>query len=182
MSKSFATFGVSGSGMVCSATTDHAGAAGATSAAVRRRPKWLPGGGRPHCVNVGRFSGALSQPAASNGDIMTVPIRIKPARQIRRSRQAGREARGFAASRTIDASENRSPALSGRGWSVSDGSFDLEIGDRVRLTDGTLAEIVSKTVEGRRILIRHIEGPGNPSLAGSEQFCSEDEIEARVSL
>ena len=60
--------------------------------------------------------------------------------------------------------------------------FDPEVGDRVRLTDGTIAEVVSKTVEGRWILIRHIESPGNPSLAGSEQLCSEDQIEARVSL
>ena len=60
--------------------------------------------------------------------------------------------------------------------------FDLEIGDRVRLTDGTIAEVISKTVEGRWIRVRHIESPDNPSLAGSEQLCSEDQIEARVGL
>lgn len=60
--------------------------------------------------------------------------------------------------------------------------FDLKIGDRVRLIDGTIAEVISKTVEGRWINVRHIESPGNPSLAGSEQLCSEDQVEARVSL
>lgn len=60
--------------------------------------------------------------------------------------------------------------------------FDLRIGDRVRLTDGTIAEVVSKTLEGRWILVRHIESPNNPSLAGSEQLYSEDQVEARVDL
>jgi hypothetical protein len=60
--------------------------------------------------------------------------------------------------------------------------FDLEIGDRVRLTDGTIAEVIASTVEGRWIRVRHIESPHNPSRAGSEQLCSEDQIEARVPL
>lgn len=58
--------------------------------------------------------------------------------------------------------------------------YDLEIGDRVRLTDGTIAEVISESVDGRWIRVRHIQSPHNPSRAGSEQDCSEDEIEARV--
>jgi hypothetical protein len=60
--------------------------------------------------------------------------------------------------------------------------FDLEVGDRVRLSDGTIAEVISATVEGRWIRVRHIESPHNPSRAGSEQLGSEDEIEERIDL
>lgn len=60
--------------------------------------------------------------------------------------------------------------------------YDLELGDRVRLTDGTIAEVISATEDGRRIRVRHIESPHNPSHAGSEQLCSEDEIEERIEV
>lgn len=58
--------------------------------------------------------------------------------------------------------------------------YDLQVGDRVRLTDGTVAEVISETEDGRSIRVRHIESPKNPSRAGSEELCSEDEIEERV--
>ncbi len=58
--------------------------------------------------------------------------------------------------------------------------YDLEPGDLVRLTDGTIAEVISQTEDGRTIRVRHVESPNNPSRAGSEQLCSEDEIEERV--
>ena len=58
--------------------------------------------------------------------------------------------------------------------------YDLQIGDRVRLSDGTIAEVMSETEDGRSIRVRHIESPHNPSHAGSEQLCTEDEIEERV--
>ncbi|HET9477228.1 MAG TPA: hypothetical protein VFP63_07050 [Dehalococcoidia bacterium] len=60
--------------------------------------------------------------------------------------------------------------------------YDLEIGDRVRLADGTIAEVISPTEDGRWIRVRHIESPNNPSRAGTEELCSEDEIEERVGL
>ena len=60
--------------------------------------------------------------------------------------------------------------------------YDLEIGDRVRLADGTIAEVISPTEDGRRIRVRHIESPNNPSRAGTEQLCTEDEIEDRIDL
>ena len=60
--------------------------------------------------------------------------------------------------------------------------YDLELGDRVRLTDGTIAEVISPTEDGSWIRVRHIESPNNPSHTGSEQLCSEDEIEARVDV
>jgi hypothetical protein len=58
--------------------------------------------------------------------------------------------------------------------------YDLQLGDRVRLTDGTIAEVISETEDGRSIRVRHIQSPNNPSRAGSEELCTEDEIEERV--
>jgi len=58
--------------------------------------------------------------------------------------------------------------------------YDLQLGDRVRLADGTIAEVISETEDGRSIRVRHIESPNNPSRAGREELCSEDEIEERV--
>jgi hypothetical protein len=60
--------------------------------------------------------------------------------------------------------------------------YDLQLGDRVRLADGTIAEVISATEDGRWIRVRHIESPNNPSRAGSEELCSEDEIEERVDV
>ena len=59
--------------------------------------------------------------------------------------------------------------------------YDLEPGDRIRLTDGTIAEVISQTEDGRTISVRHIESPHNPSQAGSIQICTEDKI-GRVPL
>jgi hypothetical protein len=60
--------------------------------------------------------------------------------------------------------------------------YDLEPGDRVRLTDGTIAEVISETEDGRWIRVRHIQSTNNPSHEGTEQICSEDEIEERVDV
>jgi len=60
--------------------------------------------------------------------------------------------------------------------------YDLHVGDRIRLADGTIAEVISETEDGRSIRVRHIESPNNPSRAGSEQLCSEDEIEERLDV
>jgi hypothetical protein len=60
--------------------------------------------------------------------------------------------------------------------------YDLQVGDSVRLADGTIAEVVSETEDGRSIRVRHIESPNNPSRAGSEELCSEDEIQERVDV
>jgi hypothetical protein len=60
--------------------------------------------------------------------------------------------------------------------------YDLLPGDRVRLADGTIAEVISETEDGRSIRVRHIQSSNNPSRAGSEQLCSEDEIQERVDV
>jgi len=60
--------------------------------------------------------------------------------------------------------------------------YDLQLGDRVRLADGTVAEVISQTEDGRWIRVRHVERPNNPSHEGTEQLCSQDEIEERVDV
>ena len=60
--------------------------------------------------------------------------------------------------------------------------YDLHIGDRVRLEDGTVAEVIAETEDGRWIRVRHVESPNNPSHEGTEQLCSEDEIEERIDV
>jgi bifunctional DNA-binding transcriptional regulator/antitoxin component of YhaV-PrlF toxin-antitoxin module len=59
--------------------------------------------------------------------------------------------------------------------------YDLEPGDRVRLTDGSVAEVVSETEDGRAILVRYVESEERSRL-GTERLCSEDEIEERVNI
>ena len=58
--------------------------------------------------------------------------------------------------------------------------YDLQIGDRVRLEDGTVAEVIAESEDGRWIRVRHVQSRNNPSHEGTEQLCSEDEIEARI--
>ena len=60
--------------------------------------------------------------------------------------------------------------------------YDLQLGDRVRLVDGTIAEVISPTKDGRWIRVRRIVSPGNPAHLGTEKLCSEDEIEERVDV
>ena len=57
---------------------------------------------------------------------------------------------------------------------------DLKPGERVRLAEGVIAEITHRTEDGRWIRVRYVESPKEPSLVGTEDLCSEDEIEERV--
>jgi bifunctional DNA-binding transcriptional regulator/antitoxin component of YhaV-PrlF toxin-antitoxin module len=59
--------------------------------------------------------------------------------------------------------------------------YDLESGDRVRLTDGSVVEVVSATEDGRAILVRYVESEDRSRL-GTERLCSEDEVEKRVDI
>lgn len=59
--------------------------------------------------------------------------------------------------------------------------YDLEPGDRVQLTDGSVAEVVSESEDGRTILVRYIESEDR-SLPGTERVCTEDEVEKRVDI
>jgi hypothetical protein len=58
---------------------------------------------------------------------------------------------------------------------------DLKAGDRVRTIDGNIAEVLAPTEDGRWIKVRYIESAGDPALVGTEDLCSEEEIEDRAS-
>ena len=59
---------------------------------------------------------------------------------------------------------------------------DLKPGDRVRLEGGIVAEVVAPTEDGRWIKVRYIKSPDDPALVGTEDVCSEDEIQERVAV
>jgi hypothetical protein len=59
--------------------------------------------------------------------------------------------------------------------------YDLEPGDRVRLSDKSIAEVVAETVDGREILLRYVESEDAARL-GTERLCTEDEVEERVEI
>jgi multisubunit Na+/H+ antiporter MnhF subunit len=58
--------------------------------------------------------------------------------------------------------------------------YDLRIGDHVRLAAGLVAEILSPTEDGKWIRVRYVESAADPELVGTEDLCSEDEIEGRA--
>ena len=58
--------------------------------------------------------------------------------------------------------------------------YALKRGDRVRTTDGAVAEVVNDTEDGQWILVRYIESARHAELVGTEDLCHEDELEALV--
>ncbi len=57
---------------------------------------------------------------------------------------------------------------------------ELKAGDRVQTIDGTLAEVLKESEDGRWILVRYVAHASDPKLIGTEDLCSEDEIEVRM--
>ena len=54
--------------------------------------------------------------------------------------------------------------------------YELKVGDRVKTIDGSIAEILNETADGRWILVRYIEVHRDPDLVGTEDLCDEDEL------
>ena len=54
--------------------------------------------------------------------------------------------------------------------------WPLRPGDTIRTTDGALVEIVTKTEDGRWVLVRYLADPENPSVVGTEDLCHQDEL------
>lgn len=54
--------------------------------------------------------------------------------------------------------------------------YELKVGNRVKTVDGSIAEIVKETTDGRWILVRYIEVPEDPDLVGTEDLCDESEL------
>ncbi|MEX2227565.1 MAG: hypothetical protein WEB52_14070 [Dehalococcoidia bacterium] len=53
---------------------------------------------------------------------------------------------------------------------------ELKPGDRIETVDGSIAEVIASTEDGTWIRVRYLESPGNPSLVGTEDLCSEDDL------
>ena len=54
--------------------------------------------------------------------------------------------------------------------------WKLNTGVEVQLAGHCLAEVVSPTQDGEWVKVRYLKVPNNPSLEGTEDICSEDEI------
>jgi preprotein translocase subunit YajC len=54
--------------------------------------------------------------------------------------------------------------------------YDLKPGDKVRTIDGSIAEIVNETQDGKWIKVRYVEGTEDAALIGTEDLCTEDEL------
>ena len=59
--------------------------------------------------------------------------------------------------------------------------YQLKPGDRVRTIDGAVAEVTSRTEDGKWIRVRYVGYVEDPSIIGTEDLCHEDEILERVS-
>lgn len=58
--------------------------------------------------------------------------------------------------------------------------YDLKPGDKVRTIDGSIAEVLNETQDGKWIRVRYLEGSDDNTLIGSEDLCAEDELTERV--
>jgi hypothetical protein len=54
--------------------------------------------------------------------------------------------------------------------------YDLKPGDKVRTIDGSIAEMVNETQDGKWIKVLYVEGTQDAALVGTEDLCSEDEL------
>lgn len=52
----------------------------------------------------------------------------------------------------------------------------LQKGDQVRTIDRNTAEVVKPSQDGRWILVKYLECPGDADLVGTEDLCSGDEL------
>ena len=57
---------------------------------------------------------------------------------------------------------------------------ELQVGDRVTTIDGNVALVLAPSEDGEWILVRYVETPGEPTLAGTEDLCSTDELVDKV--
>ncbi len=58
--------------------------------------------------------------------------------------------------------------------------WELRPGDTIRIGDGAVAEVLSRTEDGAWIKARYIEVEDTPSLVGTEDLISEQEIADRA--
>lgn len=51
--------------------------------------------------------------------------------------------------------------------------WDIKKGDRIKVLEGTLCEVLSPTEDGKGLVVKYLDG----SIAGEEDFVFEDEID-----
>ena len=54
--------------------------------------------------------------------------------------------------------------------------LDLIAGERVRLADGTAAEVVSNPRDGMWVMVRFLDSPGDPAQEGAEGLAFAEDI------
>lgn len=59
--------------------------------------------------------------------------------------------------------------------------YDLKPGDKVRTIDGSVAEIVNQTQDGKWIKVRYVKSTQDSALIGTGDLCSEDELAELIS-
>ena len=53
--------------------------------------------------------------------------------------------------------------------------MDLQAGQRLRLKDGAVAEVVENIGDGIWVQVRYLEAPKSPSMVGTEELCHSEE-------
>ena len=54
--------------------------------------------------------------------------------------------------------------------------WDLQLGERVTLDSGAVAEVAALTEDGTWILVKYLDVPESPEIVGKEDLCSLEEI------
>lgn len=55
---------------------------------------------------------------------------------------------------------------------------ELTVGTRVQLEDGSIAEVLAPSQNGRTVRVRYVESPFDPDLVGTELLATDYEITA----
>ena len=58
--------------------------------------------------------------------------------------------------------------------------YTLKRGDHVSVEGGIVAEVLEETQDGKWILVRYLTSETSPDIVNSEDLCSGDEIEAKL--
>ena len=59
---------------------------------------------------------------------------------------------------------------------MSQSIWDLNVGDRISLDSGAVAEVIAPTEGGEWVLVKYVASPDSPELIGTEDLCSAGEI------
>ena len=54
--------------------------------------------------------------------------------------------------------------------------WSLEVGDRLHLESGIIAEVITTTEDGQWVKVRYLRVPDSPKLEGTEDLCFVEEV------